>query len=570
MTPRLAVSIGQCSDPGRKPTNQDFHGAVVPDGSALALKGVALAIADGISSSPVSHVAAQIAVNGFLDDYYATSDTWSVERAAHRVISATNSWLNAESRRSRPGEDLDGGYVCTFSAVVLKARTAHVFHVGDGLVARVTREGLEPLSQAHRVVLSGHSYLGRALGMAPDVALDYRPAPLAEGDVLLLATDGLHEHLTSRAVAEIVAETDDLDEAARRLVQAALAAGSADNLTVQIVRIERLPNSTAADFLDQAYALPPPPLQQAPVEFDGYRLLEQIHANSRSHIYRARDLDTGALVAVKLPAMDLCDDPELLRRFAMEEWIADRVDSPHLLRAAPPARARRWMYVATEYLDGMSLRQWMHDNPAPDLEPVRRIVEQLVVGLRALHRNEIVHGDLRPENVMIDRDARVKIIDFGSAHVAGLAQATAVQTHERALGTVQYAAPELLLGDSPSWRSDLFALGSIAYEMLTGRLPYGVQGTRVRSVKQARALQYAPARNLPPWVDDALKTAVQPDPARRYEALSEFVADLRTPNAASMRTGFVPLAERNPLAFWQTTSLILGALCVGLLIRLAT
>ena len=85
----LSISLGQYSDRGRKATNQDFHGAVVPEGATLVLKGAAFAIADGISSSPVGHLAAQIAVNSFLSDYYATSDTWTVERAAHRVISAT-------------------------------------------------------------------------------------------------------------------------------------------------------------------------------------------------------------------------------------------------------------------------------------------------------------------------------------------------------------------------------------------------------------------------------------------------------------------------------------------------
>ena len=159
----LSISLGQYSDRGRKATNQDFHGAVVPEGAALVLKGAAFAIADGISSSPVGHLAAQIAVNSFLSDYYATSETWTVERAAHRVISATNAWLHAESRRSEGAEDLDSGYVCTFDAVVLKARTAHLFHIGDSRIHRLAGGTLEPLTEDHRIALSGRSYLGRAM-----------------------------------------------------------------------------------------------------------------------------------------------------------------------------------------------------------------------------------------------------------------------------------------------------------------------------------------------------------------------------------------------------------------------
>ncbi len=573
MSRGLSISLGQYSDRGRKAANQDFHGAVVPEGPALALKGAAIAIADGVSTSPVGHLAAQIAVGSFLADYYATSDAWTVERAAHRVISATNAWLHAETRRGRDAEDMDSGYVCTLAVAVLKARTAHLFHVGDSRIFRVAGESLEPLTEDHRVVLSGRSYLGRAMGMAADVALDYRPVTLGEGDILVLSTDGVHEHLPPRAVARLIREGgDDLDAVARRIVEAALESGGEDNLTVQVVRVDRLPDADAADFLDQAHDLPAPPLPEAPADFDGYRLLRRIHANNRSHIYLAREADTGAAVALKMPATDLRADPALLRRFAMEEWIAARTDSPHLLKAMPPARPRGFLYVVTEHVEGMSLRQWMYDNPAPDLETVRGVLDQIVRGLRALHRNEITHCDLRPENILIGRDGALKIIDFGSARVEGLVQAAPDRAGEAMLGTLQYAAPECLYGDPPSWRSDLFSLGVIAYEMLTGRLPYGAEAGRVRSPSQARALRYVPARHesraVPGWIDGALRTAVHPDPGRRQEALSEFAADLRTPNGRYVQAGRVPLAEANPVRFWQAVSAVLTAALLGLLMRL--
>lgn len=566
MTSGLQISLGQHSDRGCKQSNQDFHGAVTPEGSTLALKGAAFAIADGISTSPVAHLAAQIAVNSFLSDYYATSDAWTVERAAHRVISATNAWLHAESRRATD-DDLDRGYVCTFDAMVLKARTAHLFHVGDSRIFRVAGDSLEPLTEDHRVTLHGRSYLGRAMGMTPNVALDYRTVPLADGDVFVLSTDGVHEHVPAKTIVSLLREGADLDEAARRIVEAALRAGSEDNLTIQIVRVDQLPKADAADFLDGASELPPPPIPEAPADFDGYRLLRKIHSNHRSHIFLARDGDSGAAVALKMPALDLRAEPALLRQFVMEEWIASRVDSPHLLKAAPPARPRNYLYVATEHLDGVSLRQWMHDHPRPELETVRRIVEQLVKGLRALHRNEIVHGDLRPENVMIDADGGVKIIDFGSARVEGLVQA-APAADEAMPGALQYAAPEVLAGEAPTWRADLFSVAVIAYEMLTGHLPYGASAGRVRSDGDAERLRYTPAIGAPDWVDGALRTAANPSPHRRYEALSEFVADLRTPNPRFVRSGLVPLAERDPARFWQAVSFGLAALVVVLLARL--
>jgi len=567
---KLAVSIGQCSDKGRKPENQDFHGAVVPEGTELALKGVALALADGISTSPVSRIAAETAVRAFLDDYYCTSEAWSVRTAGLSIITASNAWLHSETRHGHASYDLNRGYLCTFSALVLKGRFAHLFHVGDSRIHRLDGETLEPLTVDHRVVISSaESYLGRALGLAEAVEIDYSQHPLSPGDIYVLSTDGVHQFVGAKQMVELIrANADDLDRAARVIVSSALEQGSGDNLTLQVVRIDALPDGDAIDYAGQAEVLPPPAIPEPPVDLDGYHLIRQIHLNERSHVYLGTDRETGVRVALKVPAQSLRHEPELLRHFMMEEWIARRVSSPHLLKPHVSGRPRSCLYIVTEFVEGTSLRQWMYDHPQPDLETVRGIVEQIVRGVRALHRKEMIHCDLRPENVLIDRDGTVKIIDFGSVRVTGLEEA-AGKTVDAVLGTVQYTAPEWLAGEAPTWRSDLFSVAVIAYEMLTGRLPYGADAARVRSPAEQRALRYesarSPARPLPGWVDGALKTALHPDPARRYDAMSEFVSDLRTPNPRFQRERHAPLLERDPVLFWKGLCLILAIVLVVVL-----
>jgi serine/threonine protein kinase len=213
----------------------------------------------------------------------------------------------------------------------------------------------------------------------------------------------------------------------------------------------------------------------------------------------------------------------------------------------------------------------MLDNPARSLETVRRIVEQIAKGLRAFHRMEMLHQDLRPENVMIDADGTVRIIDFGSVRVAGVAEGAPDFVADDILGTVQYAAPEYFLGQRGTERSDLFSLGVIAYELITGRLPYGARVSRARTARAQARLRYlpaaGPARAVPGWVDAALRRAVHVDPRKRYAALTELTTDLREPNPAYTRA-FVPLAERDPVRFWQLVSLGLGLLAVlALLMR---
>ena len=134
----------------------------------------------------------------------------------------------------------------------------------------------------------------------------------------------------------------------------------------------------------------------------------------------------------------------------------------------------------------------MIDNPKPDLETVRGIVEQIAKGLRAFHRKEMLHQDLRPDNVMIDKTGTAKIIDFGATKIAGVAEA-APDIDDDILGTVQYTAPEYFRGESGSPRSDLFSLGVITYQMLTGQLPYGAQIAKARTKSQLGKLRYDPA-----------------------------------------------------------------------------
>lgn len=566
MSNDLRLSIGQYSDRGRKETNQDFHGAIIPNGAQLGLKGIAIALADGISTSAVGGVAAESAVKGFLTDYYCTSDSWAVKTAAQRVIAATNSWLHAQSRRGQHPYDKDRGYVCTLTVMVVKSRIAHIFHVGDARVYRVSGQSLEQLTTDHRIVVSSEEkYLGRALGVNPQIEIDYLPVALDEGDIFVIATDGVYEHVKPGFVTRCIG--DDLDAAAKSVVEHAYNEGSSDNLTVQIVRVDALPAGDAAEALGQADGLPPAPLLEARGEFEGFAIQREIHASARSHIYLAVDTDTNAVVAIKIPSVELRDNADYLRRFMMEEWVARRIDSPHVLKPRIPNRTRKYLYTVMEFVEGQTLAQWITDNPKPDLETVRRIVEQIAAGLRAFHRLEMLHRDLRPENIMIDKAGTVKIIDFGSARIAGIAEAEPAINHDEILGTVQYTAPEYLLGDAGTTASDLYSLGAITYAMLTGNLPYGAAMARARTKSQQRKIPYrkaAPA--VPDWIDATLRKAVHPDPSKRYGELSEFTYDLRHPNPAFARPDAVPLIERNPLMFWQALVAVLACIILVLLI----
>jgi serine/threonine protein phosphatase PrpC len=554
----LGVSIGSATNKGIKSINQDFMGSVVPDEPLLSAKGIVLAMADGISSSQVSQMASQTAISSFLDDYYCTSESWSVKTSVQKVMKSINSWLYAQTRNSPYRYEKDKGYICTFSALVLKSNTVHVFHSGDTRVYRLASGHLEQLTEDHRRVVSAEvSYLSRALGIGQTLEIDYQSQLIEQGDTFIIATDGIYEFIESQKIVNTIEGAYTPEIAANAILEEALNQGSDDNLSIQIVRVESVPNYQL-DEVQKLTSLPIPPTLAPRMRFDGYDIIREIHISSRSHVFLARDLDSLKTVVIKTPSVEQRNDSVYLERFMLEEWIAKRINNPHVAKAVEPNRKRNYLYLVTEYIEGISLHQWMIDHPKPNIEEVRVIIEQIAKGLQAFHRQEMIHQDIRPQNIMIDRSNTVKIIDFGSTYIAGVTDA---KTEEMIRGTMLYSAPEYFLGQLGTQRSDLYALGLVAYQMLSGRFPYGVDIAQARSVSAQRRLVFDSLidddSELPLWVDDALRRALQVNPLKRYPELSEFIYDLRHPNKNFLAKNRPPLIERNPIMFWQGISFIL-------------
>jgi serine/threonine protein phosphatase PrpC len=559
----LGVSIGSATNKGVKPINQDFMGSLIPEEPLLSAKGIVLAMADGISSSQVSQIASQTAISSFLDDYYCTSESWSVKSSVKKVVRSINSWLFAQTRNSPYRYEKDKGYICTFSALILKSNTAYLFHSGDTRIYRLSGGQLEQLTEDHRRVVSADvSYLSRALGINQTLEIDYQSQSIEKGDIFIICTDGVYEFIDGQKISQQIAMAESLDLAANAIIKQALTQGSDDNLSIQIVRVENVPNYQL-DEVQQLTALPVPPSLTARMHFDGYEIIREIYISSRSHVFLARDLDSLQTVVIKTPSVELRNDALYLERFMLEEWIAKRVNNPHVAKAIEPNRKRNYLYLVTEYIEGISLHQWIIDNPKPSLEEVRVIIEQVVKGLQAFHRQEMIHQDIRPQNIMIDQSNTVKIIDFGSTYIAGV---TGSKTEEVMRGTLLYSAPEYFLGQQGSPQSDIYALAVMTYQMLSGRFPYGVEISKARSAKDQRRLVYSrlvdDESELPSWIDDALQKALQINPLKRYSELSEFIYDLRNPNKVFLSKTRPPLMQRDPIMFWQGISFILFIIIV--------
>lgn len=293
---------------------------------------------------------------------------------------------------------------------------------------------------------------------------------------------------------------------------------------------------------------------------DGYKIIREIHATKRTQVYLALDTeDQDKKVIIKTPSINFEDDPVYIDGFLHEEWVGRRINNPHVLNIREQKRQRKFLYYVTEFIEGQTLRQWMTDHPDATLSEVREIIKQLIAGVRAFQRQEMVHQDLKPENIMIDKQGTLKIIDFGSTKIAGIQEINKPIEQNQLLGTLDYAAPEYFQGYAGTHQSDIYSVAVITYEMLSGKLPYG----KPLSLKTLNRVKYIPIMNsneeIPAWIDAALEKGVRLNPQRRYHALSEFFSDISTPNKDLVKSQAEPLIEKNPVVFWQLVSLLLLA-----------
>jgi serine/threonine protein phosphatase PrpC len=551
----LHIRIAQKSDAGRKPENQDTIGARIPEGNLLTAKGIAIAIADGVSSSKAAREASQTAIAGFLSDYYATPDTWRTQQSAMRVIQSLNSSLWGRSQNSIYGE----GYLTTFSALILKGDTGFIFHVGDTRVYRLRDNNLELLTRDHTQRIDKHTtHLSRAMGADPYLEVDMHSLELQRGDIFILSSDGIHERIpTAEFKALVINQRMNLEALVDQALQLALHHNSEDNLSIQALCVESLGVAGQDDAVQVLSRLPFPPVLSPGQSIDGLRIKKIMHESTRSQVYLAED-EKNNLLVMKTPSEIYQDDQAYIERFVMEAWIGARIQSAGVVRVIPAPEARSCLYYLTDYIPGPTLTQLLKERGILSILDAVELTEGLIRGLRAFHRKETLHQDLKPDNIVISTKGPM-IVDFGSCRVAGVEEVGAPFARDRVLGTLDYSAPEYRYNGNISTASDQFSLAVLLYEMLTGKHPYGNQYSKAMELKSFQRLSYISAMKhnplVPYWLDKALEKALSIYPASRYEALSEWLQDLKRPNPEWLTPRAQPLFERHPARIWQLLAL---------------
>lgn len=558
----VEASVGFSSETGLRPRNEDFAGVVFGAELPVPRRDVVAAIADGIGGARGGRVAAEIAVRGFLDGFCDLPETVEVRRAAARIVDSLNSWLHGQAHHD-PELTRMG---CTFTALVLRGRVAHVLHVGDTRIYRLRGDRLVRLTVDHvRDDDSGRSHiLTRALGVETEVRLDYASQPLTLHDRFLLCSDGVHGALSDDAIADILRERSAPGDTARALAAAALEAGSADNCTALVLDVVRLPTADSADIGAPIMQLPLIPVPVTGETVDGFVLKALVSEGRYSRLFAALDEIDGGDVVLKFPKPQVAAVATYRAAFVREAWVGARVNSPWVGRVIelPPGR-QTCLYTVMPLYPGELLETRLARAPALGLEEGRAIAVKLAQAAAALHRAGIIHRDIKPDNVILESAGALKLIDLGVVRVPGQEDFPPADIP----GTAAYMAPEMFAGEAGSVATDVYSLGVTLFRAFTGAFPYG-NADATSPPRRDRPKELTALRpDLPAWLEAALGRAIARDPAERFRDMSEFASEMESGPARIATAAHRPqtLLERAPVRFWQGVAVLLALALLAVL-----
>ncbi len=560
----LKVAIGHSSLTGPRERNEDYCGVATPDGQDLENKGIIAAVADGIGGHRGGREASEYTVRGLLSDYFATPDTWGVPRAIETVTTALNRWVISEGSRNA---EL-AGMATTLSVLVLRGQRFYTAHIGDSRIYRLSEGRLQALTVDHTWEHPElNNVLSRAIGLDPRVLLDFADGDLAVNDRFLLVSDGVWGILPDALMAEVLLDHPEPHAAAVALTSLALAQGGHDNATAVVVDVLALPPASLRDSLESAASLPLPHRLKVGHELDGLIVDEVLHDSRETLLYRARNLRNSQQLVLKTlqPAME--GDPGAIAALLMEEWRARRVVSPFFPQVVP-AEQRSCLYYLMTWHAGATLQARLDAGQHFPSGEVVRLGIALLRAIGALHRLDIVHRDIKTDNIHLGQDGILRILDLGVA--ISLGERKPDDPIGR-VGTPSYMAPDLFDSPEPQPGHDLYASGVTLYHLLTRKYPYGeIEPFQTPKFGEpARPTRWRP--EIPCWLENILLKAVAREAGDRFETAEEFVLALeRGATRPISAPGRLPLVQRIPpqrLRIIAVLSIVLNFVLLLILLR---
>jgi serine/threonine protein phosphatase PrpC len=541
------------------------------DENEIKARGAVALLADGVGGHGEGEVASELAVETALRTFHEANPTATDNQILWRMFNAANIAVY-DAGMTRGGADR---MATTLTISLFRRNQVAVGHVGDsrayliraGQVKQLTSDHtyvamqlkMKVISQVEAMTSELRGMLTRSIGQNPTVQVDYNRSALHVNDIVVQCSDGLYGCVTEGELRDVVLKYAP-PEASERLVEIAERRGVEDNVSVQIVRVEAVPR---VGYYRGAVAYSAPTavpvtndIQPGQVLDERFQITDTIHRTAMSSVYKAVDLRTGRPVALKVPLSSLEADPGFFSRFEREGEIGKTLDHPGILKfIALDDQAQSRPYLVMEFLEGETLDRLMSRTKPLPVAQALDILSRLCDAVGYLHGKGVVHRDLKPQNVMLCADGSLRIMDFGIAKAAAAKRIT-FGGFSPTLGTPDYMAPEQVKGQRGDERTDVYSLGAILYEMLTGHVPF--EAPNAYAVMNARLVGDPGAprgfnEQIPPEVEEIVLHAMARDPRDRYQSAAAMKVDLDNPSQVQVVGRASELKVPTPIGrHWRT------------------
>jgi len=544
----MELKYRSMSSKGKRPKNEDALGHMEPsDPEDWRRRGALFVICDGVGGQGDGDIASRIAVQRALDAYTSAVPDLPPQTLLRQIFYDANlAVYDAASETPNVSKRM----ATTMTASLIRHHQVHIGHVGDCRaflihgreIKRLTTDhsytGMQMklgLIDAQEAAGSDLRYvLTRSVGRDPTVQVDLYTVEVAPGDFIVQCCDGVYTCVSEQEILDVVTRWPEV--ACNELVSLCERRDADDNLSVQIIQIQQVERLTYYRGSPLYQIVQDPKMGQdlqADQVLDGrFQIIDCISKSGMASIYRAVDLKTGQAVALKVPYMQFESDPNFYTRFQREEEIGKKLNHPYILHIiAPDDLEKSRPYLVMEFLQGQTLGQLMKSiRPMPEGDALK-IGSRICDALQYLHENNVIHRDLKPDNIMICDDGSIRIMDFGIAKMEGARRLT-FGRFQPAMGTPDYMAPEQVKGQRGDARTDIYSMGAILYEMLTGTPPFEGSNPLVIMNSRLTGDPIAPRKKNPDLsagAEEIILHAMSRKPDDRYTSAAEMRRELDYP-----------------------------------------
>ena len=544
----MEVLCTERSIPGPvRPNNEDLTAFFQPDSlDDRRTRGIVAILADGVGGGECGEVASRLAVDAVLQAFReATPETAPAKLLGQMFNAANLAVYDAAHHGAYKGK---GGMSTTLAVSLFRHDEVAVAHVGDTRVYHLRGETLTRLTTDHSYVSLEvklglvnerdamtsrlRSVLTRSIGHDHFCRVTFGSQSLERGDLIIQCTDGLYASVIDDEIREIVSHHAPA-EACDRLIALAERRGADDNISVQIISVRSVEMVNYHRGTPIYYPVPdlvPAGNDIAPGQVldDRYEVTEAISRSGMASIFKATDRADGRTVALKVPHMQFESDIGSYQRFEREEAIGLALDHPSILKILPGPERKSRPYIVMEFLEGQTLAEVLGAlRPLPEKDAVG-IASRVCEALEYLHAHNVIHRDLKPQNIMLCEDGSVRLMDFGIAKAERARRLTWVG-FSPTLGTPDYMAPEQVKGRRGDERTDIYSLGAILYEMTTGSAPFEGESPYVIMNARLSGDPIAPRKlnaHLTPVIEEIALHALAREPGQRFRSAAEMKAEL--------------------------------------------